>query len=86
MREKDCPDIHRFRLCVLDALKRSCASEIAWTFFLVEVKNECARAFYEEFYFNSFIEDHPAMWIKRKQTELITRDLYRFNIGINYKC
>lgn len=58
---------------LLDALRRSCASEIAWAFFLVEAKNDRARAFYEKFYFTSFADNNLAMWLKRKQAERLVK-------------
>lgn len=62
-------------LLLLDALKRRCASEIAWAFFLVEAKNERVCAFYKRFHFATFSDNVLAMWMKRKQAETITVDL-----------
>lgn len=58
-------------LLLLDSIKRSCASEIAWAFFLVEAKNERARRFYEKFYFESFLDNNLIMWLTRKKAERI---------------
>lgn len=58
-------------LLLLDSIKRSCVSEIAWAFFLVEAKDERARCFYEKFYFESFLDNNLIMWLKRKQAERI---------------
>lgn len=56
-------------LLLFDAMRRSCAGEIAWAFFLVEARNARAQAFYEKFYFASFADNPLAMWLKRKQAE-----------------
>lgn len=59
------------RLLLFDSLRRSCASEIAWAFFLVEAKDQSAQSFYEKFYFASFLDNQLFMWLSRKQAEKI---------------
>ncbi|MCL2162186.1 MAG: GNAT family N-acetyltransferase [Betaproteobacteria bacterium] len=60
-------------LLLFDALKRACASEIAWTVFLVEAKNERAAVFYEKFRFLRFHHAPYSLWITRKQAENLVR-------------
>jgi ribosomal protein S18 acetylase RimI-like enzyme len=60
---------HIGSLLLFDALKRSCASEIAWAVFLVDAKNERAAAFYEKFRFLRFHHAPHSLWITRKQAE-----------------
>jgi len=60
-------------LLLFDALKRACASEIAWAVFLVEAKNERAAAFYEKFRFLRFHHAQHSLWITRKQAENLIR-------------
>lgn len=57
------------QLLLLDSIRRSCASEIAWAFFLVEAMDEKARDFYKKFYFMVFADNEMAMWLKRKQAD-----------------
>lgn len=63
------------KMLLLDAIRRSCLSEIAWAFFLVDANDERATAFYEKFYFSPLADNHLAMWLKRKQAEQIARML-----------
>jgi hypothetical protein len=60
-------------LLLFDALKRACASEIAWAVFLVEAKSERAGAFYEKFCFLRFRHARRSLWITRKQAEHLVR-------------
>jgi ribosomal protein S18 acetylase RimI-like enzyme len=60
-------------LLLFDAIRRACASEIAWAVFLVEAKNERAPAFYEKFRFLRFHHAPHALWITRKQAENLIR-------------
>ena len=60
-------------LLLFDALKRACASEIAWAVFLVEAKNERAVVFYEKFRFMRFRHASHSLWITRKQAENLVR-------------
>jgi ribosomal protein S18 acetylase RimI-like enzyme len=60
-------------LLLFDALKRACASEIAWAVFLVEAKNERAAAFYEKFCFLRFHQAPHSLWMTRKQAESLIR-------------
>ena len=57
------------RMLVLNAIKRCCASEIAWALLLVDAKNERLKDFYARMYFNSFQDNDLHMWMKRKQAE-----------------
>lgn len=68
---KDCQGKGIGRLLLFDSLRRSCASEIAWAFFLVEAKDQSAQSFYEKFYFTSFMDNPLFMWLSRKQAEKI---------------
>jgi len=56
-------------LLLFDALKRACASEIAWAIFMVDAKNERAAMFYEKFGFLRFRHAPDSLWITRKQTQ-----------------
>jgi len=56
-------------LLLFDALRRACASEVAWAVFLVEAKNEHVTAFYEKFRFLRFHQAPHSLWITRKQAE-----------------
>jgi len=56
-------------LLLFDALKRACASEIAWTIFMVDAKNEHTTAFYEKFNFRCFHHAPYSLWITRQQAK-----------------
>lgn len=60
---------HVGSLMVLDALRRSCANELAWALFLVDAKNERVAAFYKKFLFQRFADNEAHLWIHRKQAE-----------------
>jgi GNAT superfamily N-acetyltransferase len=64
---------HIGSLLLFDALKRACASEIAWAVFLVEAKNERAVVFYEKFSFLRFRQASHSLWITRKQAESLIK-------------
>lgn len=53
---------------VLDALRRSCANELAWAV-LVDATNERTAASYEKFLFQRFADNEVHLWIHRKQAE-----------------
>jgi len=59
-------------LLLFDALKRACASEIAWAIFMVDAKNERAGGFYEKCNFLRFRDAPNALWITRKQAQRLT--------------
>ena len=60
---------HVGSLMVLDALRRSCANELAWALFLVDAKNERIAAFYERFLFQRFSDNALHLWMHRKQVK-----------------
>ena len=60
-------------LLLFDALKRACASEVAWAIFMVDAKNERAVTFYEKFRFLRFHHAPHSLWITRKQVESLIR-------------
>ena len=64
---------HIGSLLLFDALRRTCASEIAWAIFLVDAQNERAAAFYEKFRFLRFHHAPHSLWITRKQAENLIR-------------
>ena len=64
---------HIGSLLLFDALRRACASEIAWAVFLVEAKNERVAAFYEKFGFLRFHHAPRSLWITRRQAENLIR-------------
>lgn len=65
---------HIGSLLVLDALRRSCANELAWALFLVDAKDERVSIFYEKFLFQRFTDNSLNLWMHRKQAEnLITK-------------
>lgn len=57
---------HVGSLMVLDALRRSCANELAWTLFLEHVS-----AFYEKFLFQRFSDNTLHLWMHRKQAKAL---------------
>lgn len=50
---------------LMDAMARSLRSEIAWAAFLVDAKDEAARAFYLRFGFASFADDRSHLYLTR---------------------
>ena len=60
-------------LLLFDALKRACASEIAWAIFMVDAQNDRAAAFYEKFNFLRFHHATYSLWITRKQAQRLIR-------------
>ena len=54
-------------LLLFDALKRACASEIAWAIFMVDAKSERAATLYEKFGFLRFHHAPNSLWLTRKQ-------------------
>jgi GNAT superfamily N-acetyltransferase len=54
---------------LVDAMKRALASEIAWTAFLVDAKEERARSFYEKYGFRSFAHDLNHLFLMRATIE-----------------
>ncbi|MDR1777635.1 MAG: GNAT family N-acetyltransferase [Desulfovibrio sp.] len=60
---------HIGSLLLFDALRRSCANELAWAVFLTEAKNDRAAAFYEKFGFLRLQHAAHSLWISRKQAE-----------------
>lgn len=66
---------HVGSLMVLDALRRSCANELAWALFLVDAQNERVAAFYEKFLFQRFADNEVHLWIHRKQAEKLIHQI-----------
>ena len=60
---------HIGSLLMLDALKRSCLSELAWAVMLVDAKNDAIIHFYKKFLFQPFIDNKSQLWMHRKQVE-----------------
>lgn len=56
---------------VLDALRRSCANELAWALFLVDATNERPAVFYEKFLFQRFEDNAFHLWMYRKQAKTL---------------
>lgn len=54
---------------LMDAMDRSLGSEVAWAVFLVDAKNESAKAFYQSFGFQSFQDEHRSLFLPRKTIE-----------------
>ncbi|WP_165077682.1 MULTISPECIES: GNAT family N-acetyltransferase [unclassified Desulfovibrio] len=64
---------HIGSLLVLDALRRACRNELAWAVFLVDAKSKRAAVFYEKFLFQRFHENPLALWMLRKNAEIIIK-------------
>ncbi|MBR4746337.1 MAG: GNAT family N-acetyltransferase [Desulfovibrio sp.] len=62
---------HIGSLLVYDAMKRSCRSDLAWAFMIVDAKNISLCSFYERFMFARFSENSYKMWINIKQVKKI---------------
>jgi GNAT superfamily N-acetyltransferase len=54
---------------LMDSMARALQSEIAWAAFLVDAKDEAARAFYQAFGFQSFVNDPSHLYLMRKNLQ-----------------
>jgi len=53
----------------MDAMARSLQSDIAWSAFLVDAKDENARSFYQKYGFQSLADDPLHLFLMRKTIE-----------------
>jgi predicted N-acetyltransferase YhbS len=58
---------------LFDALKRTCANELAWALFLMDAHNERAAAFYEKFGFRRLQDTPRSLWLVRNQAKRLIR-------------
>jgi hypothetical protein len=49
----------------MDAMARSLRSEVAWAAFVVDAKDETARAFYAKYGFQSLLDDPNHLFLMR---------------------
>lgn len=54
---------------LMDALRRSLSSVVAWASFLVDAKDERARSFYLHFGFTPFPQERLHLYLRRKDVE-----------------
>lgn len=54
---------------LMDAMARSLQSDIAWSAFLVDAKDENARSFYQKYGFQSLADDPLHLFLMRKTIE-----------------
>lgn len=71
--DKKCQGLGLGRILVLDAIRRSCACELAWAIFMVEAKDDKAKNFYLKLFFRPFEDNFLHMWMKRKQAERLVK-------------
>lgn len=64
---------HIGSLLVYDAMNRSCRSDLAWAFMIVDAKNSSLCSFYERFMFARFSENSYRMWINIKTSQKDSR-------------
>lgn len=57
------------RFLLLDAMARSLQNEIAWTFVIVQAKDESACAFYARYGFSRFLDERQRLFIHRGKIE-----------------
>ena len=64
-------------LLLIDALARSCRTELAWAVFFVDAKHDRAGDFYQKMMFQPFQDRPNSFWMHRKQAEAIVAKLRR---------